>query len=208
MLRRSPAGRGPGLALLRPRPGLPHLLALAAFVAVGGRLADGVNPVRLFAGGVIGFTLASAFAGAAPSGNWLIAGRALQGVAAAAMLPASLTIVVDAFPPGERGRAVGLRASLASVFLLLGPVIGRSAHAGAELEGDLLGQRPDLGGDASRDLAGAAPRRARGRHRDRVLRGGRRRGGRRADGAGARAPAEQGRGSPAGRGGRSLTRTG
>jgi hypothetical protein len=50
---------------------------------------------------VIGF----AFAGAAPSGNWLIAARAVQGASAAAMIPASLAIVVDAFPPGERGRA-------------------------------------------------------------------------------------------------------
>ncbi len=101
-----------------------YLVALAAFVAVGGRLVDALNPVRLLAAGVIGFACASAFAGAAPSGNWLIAGRAVQGVCAAAMLPASLAIVFDAFAPGERGRAVGFRASLASVFLVLGPVIG------------------------------------------------------------------------------------
>jgi MFS family permease len=47
---------------------------------------------------VIGFALASAFAWAAPSGNWLIAARAVQGASAAAMAPLSLVIVVDAAP--------------------------------------------------------------------------------------------------------------
>ena len=78
----------------------------------GGRgLVDAVNPVRLLAAGVIGFACASRVRGAAPGGNWLIAGRAVQGVCAAAMLPASLAIVFDAFAPGERGRAVGFRAA-------------------------------------------------------------------------------------------------
>jgi EmrB/QacA subfamily drug resistance transporter len=101
-----------------------YLLGLAAFVAVGGRLVDVVNPVRLFGGGVVVFALASAAAGAAPDGDLLIAARAVQGVGAAAMMPASLAIVVDAFPPAQRGRAVGLRVSVASVFLTVGPAVG------------------------------------------------------------------------------------
>jgi EmrB/QacA subfamily drug resistance transporter len=101
-----------------------YLLALAAFVSVGGRLVDTVDPVRLFGAGVAVFALASAAAGAAPSGDWLIAARAVQGVGAAAMMPTSLALVVGAFPAGQRGRAVGLRASVSSVFLSLGPVAG------------------------------------------------------------------------------------
>ena len=100
-----------------------YLLTLAAFVAVGGRLADMFDPVRLFAAGVTGFALASAAAGIAPSGEALIAARAVQGVGAAVMMPASLAVVVAAFPPGERGRAVGLRAAISSAFLSIGPLI-------------------------------------------------------------------------------------
>jgi len=73
---------------------------------------------------VIVFALSSAAAGLAQGGDVLIAARAVQGIGAAAMMPASLAIVMDAFDPGEQGRAVGLRSGVSSVFLTLGPVVG------------------------------------------------------------------------------------
>ena len=101
-----------------------YLLSLAAFVSVGGRLADLVGPVRLNGTGVVVFALSSAAAGLAQGGDVLIAARAVQGIGAAAMMPASLAIVMNAFDPGEQGRAVGLRSGVSSVFLTLGPVVG------------------------------------------------------------------------------------
>ena len=101
-----------------------YLLSLAAFVSVGGRLADLVGPVRLYGTGVVVFALSSAAAGLAQGGDVLIAARAVQGIGAAAMMPASLAIVMNAFDPGEQGRAVGLRSGVSSVFLTLGPVLG------------------------------------------------------------------------------------
>jgi EmrB/QacA subfamily drug resistance transporter len=100
-----------------------YLLAFAALLPLGGRLADMLDGVRLAAAGMILFAASSAVAGVVESAGWLIAARAVQGVGAALMIPASLTVVVEAFAEGERGRAVGLRAGISSVFLSLGPLV-------------------------------------------------------------------------------------
>ena len=108
-----------------------YLLTLATFIAVGGRLTDMLGGVRVFNVGVTLFALSSATAAVAPSGGWLVAARAAQGVGAALTMPPSLTLVVSAFPPQERGRAVGIRLSVATVFLLLGPLLGGLLTQGA-----------------------------------------------------------------------------
>jgi EmrB/QacA subfamily drug resistance transporter len=100
-----------------------YLLAFAALLPVFGRLADLVDAVWLAAVGMVLFALAAAVGGLAESGGALLAARAVQGVGAAIMAPATLVVVVTAFPEGERGRAVGLRAGISSVFLSLGPLI-------------------------------------------------------------------------------------
>ena len=105
-----------------------YVLALTALVAFGGKLGDRVGGVRTFRIGVAGFFVASALCGLAPAGGlgeaWIIAARALQGAAAALMVPTSGAIVISAFPVQERGRAMAAYAGISQIFLAIGPLIG------------------------------------------------------------------------------------
>jgi EmrB/QacA subfamily drug resistance transporter len=101
-----------------------YLLTLACCVAVGGRLGELLGQARMFRIGAVAFVAASAGCGLAGSGAWLIAARAVQGLAAAAMLPASGAIVINAFGAGERGRAMGTYAGISMISLALGPLLG------------------------------------------------------------------------------------
>jgi EmrB/QacA subfamily drug resistance transporter len=101
-----------------------YLLAIAALVAVGGRVGDMVGTDRMIKLGGLVFVIFSALCGFAQSETWLLASRALQGVGAAAMIPASQSIVSNAFPASERGRAIGIYAGISMVFLALGPMVG------------------------------------------------------------------------------------
>jgi EmrB/QacA subfamily drug resistance transporter len=101
-----------------------YLLSFAAFVAVGGRLGEMFGLARLFKLGVAVFVAASAMCGFAQSEAWILGARAVQGVGAALMVPASGAIVINAFDPQERGRAMGIYAGISMVFLALGPLVG------------------------------------------------------------------------------------
>ena len=89
-----------------------YLLALAAFFALGGRLADILGHRRMVLIGVSVFAVSSALCGATPEGSfaeaWMIMFRVIQGVGAAIMFPAALAIVVAAFPLRERGKALAI----------------------------------------------------------------------------------------------------
>jgi MFS family permease len=84
-----------------------YQIAFAALIIAGGRLGDinGAKPVFLI--GLMGFTLASLWCGLAYSGIELVASRALQGAAAALMIPQVLATIHRLFPDAERGRAFG-----------------------------------------------------------------------------------------------------
>ena len=101
-----------------------YVLAFALGLLPFGRLGDIVGRTHMFLAGVTAFSLASAFCGLAPSIEWLIAARALQGLAGAMMTPQVLAIATVTFPPQERGQSFslfGLSAGLASV---AGPIVG------------------------------------------------------------------------------------
>jgi EmrB/QacA subfamily drug resistance transporter len=113
---------------------MTYVLAFALGLLPFGRLGDIVGRTRMFLIGVTLFTIASAFCGLAPSIEWLIAARVLQGLAGAVMTPQVLAIATVTFPPEERGLAFslfGLSAGLASV---CGPIIG-GILIGADLWG-------------------------------------------------------------------------
>jgi EmrB/QacA subfamily drug resistance transporter len=101
-----------------------YLLALAAFVAVAGRISDMFNRVRVMIIGVAMFVVCSALCGLAQSDVWLIGARALQGIGAALMIPPTATIVINTFGVDERGKAMGIYAGISMIFLSLGPLIG------------------------------------------------------------------------------------
>jgi EmrB/QacA subfamily drug resistance transporter len=101
-----------------------YLLALASFVAVGGRLGELFGQARLFRLGAVLFLAASVGCGLAQSGAWIIAARAGQGLSAAAMIPAAGAIVINAFGVRERGRAMGIYAGISMISLAFGPLAG------------------------------------------------------------------------------------
>ncbi len=101
-----------------------YTLSFAVLLAVGGRMGDIFGRRRMFIFGVIVFTLASTTAGFAPSNFALVASRVLQGVGAAFMMPGTLSIITDAFPPSERGKAIGTWAGVSALALAIGPVLG------------------------------------------------------------------------------------
>jgi EmrB/QacA subfamily drug resistance transporter len=101
-----------------------YLLALAALVIVLGRIGDLLGRRLVFAGGLLAFSLGSVICATADSTPWLVAGRAVQGIGGAAMLALSLALATVAFPPEQRGRAIGIWAAVSSVALAIGPLFG------------------------------------------------------------------------------------
>jgi EmrB/QacA subfamily drug resistance transporter len=101
-----------------------YTLTFAVLLVTGGRLGDIFGRRRMFLFGVVTFALSSAAIGLAPSDAWLIAGRAVQGIGAAFMMPATLSIISNAFPPNERGKAIGTWAGVSAIALAIGPLVG------------------------------------------------------------------------------------
>jgi len=101
-----------------------YLLTLGSLILVGGSLGDVFGERRIFAIGVGGFGLASVLCAAAPTIGFLIAFRALQGVAGALLTPASLAVIVATFREEERGPAIGTWTAFGAVAGVLGPLGG------------------------------------------------------------------------------------
>ncbi|HXV04474.1 MAG TPA: DHA2 family efflux MFS transporter permease subunit, partial [Solirubrobacterales bacterium] len=101
-----------------------YTLSFAVLLATGGRLGDIFGRRRMFLFGVVIFALSSATAGLAAHSVDLVLSRVVQGVGAALMMPATLSIITDAFPPHERGKAMGTWAGVSALALAVGPVLG------------------------------------------------------------------------------------
>ena len=101
-----------------------YTLSFAVLLATGGRLGDIFGRRRMFLTGVIIFALSSATAGLAPDETSLVVSRIVQGVGAALMMPGTLSIITDAFPAHERGKAMGTWAGVSALALAIGPVLG------------------------------------------------------------------------------------
>ncbi len=101
-----------------------YLLTFTCFVAIGGRLGDSLGHHGFFVFGVAIFGLASLAAGFAQNGAWLIAARALQGIGAAIVFPASWAMLTSVFPVEQRGTAFGIQTTVGGTFMAMGPLVG------------------------------------------------------------------------------------
>jgi MFS family permease len=101
-----------------------YAVAFAALLAPGGRLADLVGRRALLAVGLATFTTMSLACAAAPSLGVLLVARGLQGVGAAAMIPASLAVVLADTPPERRAAAIGVWSAAGAAAAAAGPALG------------------------------------------------------------------------------------
>ena len=101
-----------------------YALSFAALMLIGGKLADAYGRRLLFVVGIVVFTGASLWCGLAGSGDMLIAARVVQGIGAALMNPATLSIIAATFPPRQRGMAIGIWAGVSALALAIGPLVG------------------------------------------------------------------------------------
>ncbi len=101
-----------------------YLLTLASLILLGGSLGDRYGRRRVFVLGVGFFTAASLLCTVAPSVEFLIGARLLQGVGGALLTPGSLAIIEASFRPSDRARAIGAWSGLGGVATAFGPLLG------------------------------------------------------------------------------------
>jgi len=101
-----------------------YLLTLSALLILAGALSDYYGRRRMFRLGLLGFGLTSVLCGLAPSMDFLILARVLQGVAGAVLVPGSLAIISTCFSQKEQGRAFGIWSAASSATTILGPLLG------------------------------------------------------------------------------------
>src|SRR5438094_6973669 len=101
-----------------------YLVANAIVLPITGWLSNYFGRKRLLMTSVVGFTTASFFCGFAPSLAWLVAFRIVQGLTGGVLQPVSQAVMLEAFPPAQQGKAMGVWGLGIVVAPMLGPVLG------------------------------------------------------------------------------------
>jgi len=101
-----------------------YLVTLGAFILVAGSLSDVWGRIVVLRIGLIGFGLTSLAIAAAPTAEFLIVARALQGIAGALLVPSSLALITSAFRGPAQARAIGIWTGATTVAMIAGPLIG------------------------------------------------------------------------------------
>ncbi len=101
-----------------------YLLTLGAFILLAGSLSDAFGRVRILAIGLVGFGVTSLLCAVAPSAEFLIVMRALQGGAAALLVPSSLAIIISTFHGQAQARAIGTWTAWTGTAMIIGPLLG------------------------------------------------------------------------------------
>ncbi len=103
---------------------LAYLLTISTLLLSMGRLGDMIGKKPIYIAGFIGFTMGSVLCGLAPTIHWLIAFRVVQALGASMTMALGMAIITEAFPPKERGRALGISGTVVSVGIVVGPTLG------------------------------------------------------------------------------------
>ncbi|MFF1632939.1 MFS transporter [Leifsonia sp. NPDC058248] len=101
-----------------------YLVTLGSLILIAGSLSDVFGRKRILYVGLIGFGITSLLCAFAPSGVFLVVARALQGVAAALLVPSSLAIIISTFSGAAQAKAIGRWTAWTGVAMIAGPVIG------------------------------------------------------------------------------------
>src|SRR6266581_1100951 len=101
-----------------------YLVANAIVLPITGWLANYFGRKRLLMSAVVGFTAASFMCGFAPNLAWLVIFRIVQGLTGGVLQPVSQAVMLEAFPPGQQGKAMGIWGLGIVVAPMLGPVLG------------------------------------------------------------------------------------
>ncbi|TMK93413.1 MAG: MFS transporter [Actinobacteria bacterium] len=101
-----------------------YALTFGVLLLTGGKLADLLGRRAIFISGLVIFTASSLACGLANGPEVLIAARTVQGIGAALMNPATLSIITATFPPRQRGMAIGIWAGVSAMALAIGPLVG------------------------------------------------------------------------------------
>lgn len=101
-----------------------YLVTLGAFILVAGSVSDLYGRILVMRIGLVAFGVASIAVGAAPSVEFLIGARAVQGIAGALLVPSSLALITANIRGASQARAIGIWTGMTSVAMIVGPVIG------------------------------------------------------------------------------------
>jgi len=106
-----------------------YALSTAAFIALGGRFGDIIGHRRIVITGIVLFAASSTMCGLTPDGSdlstpWILTFRVLQGVGGAMLVPSATVLVLNAFPPEQRGKGLSVFFIVAGLFTAIGPVAG------------------------------------------------------------------------------------
>jgi EmrB/QacA subfamily drug resistance transporter len=107
-----------------------YTLTLASLILLGGSLGDRFGRRRIFVIGTLWFAAASVLCAMAPSVEFLVAARALEGVGAALLTPGSLAMIQASFVEGDRGKAIGAWSGFGGIATAIGPFVGGYLVAG------------------------------------------------------------------------------
>ena len=104
-----------------------YLLTLGALILVAGSLSDLFGRVRILQWGLLGFAAMSVLCGFAITDTMLIAGRALQGIAGALLVPSSLALIISEFSSAAQSKAIGQWTAWTGAATIVAPLIGGAA---------------------------------------------------------------------------------